>query len=77
MRAVARCANKPREVHWRTAVGILEYVFSTSESGNTFQKCSGLGLVAFADTDYASKDAHRRSVSGEAIMCAGACVLVF
>ena len=28
VRAVARYANKPREVHWKTAIGILEYVFS-------------------------------------------------
>ena len=27
VRAVARYANQPREVHWRTALGILEYVF--------------------------------------------------
>ena len=36
VRAVARYANQPREVHWRTAIGILEYVFSTSNFGSTF-----------------------------------------
>ena len=39
--AVARYANQPREVHWGTAIGILEYVFSTSDFGITFQKGSG------------------------------------
>ena len=76
MRAVARYANKPREVHWKTAIGILEYVFSTSDFGITFQSGSGLELVAFVDCDYASK-ATARSVSGGAIMCAGACVCWF
>ena len=52
--------------------GILEYVFSTSDFGIMFKKGSGIELVAFADADYASKPADRRSVSGRAIMCAGA-----
>ena len=51
--------------------------FPTSDFGITFQRGSGLELVAFADADYASKATDRRSVSGGAIMCAGACVLVF
>ena len=28
VRAVARYTNSPREIHWKTAVGILEYFFS-------------------------------------------------
>ena len=44
---------------------------------DTFQKGSGLELVAFADADYAIKATDRRSVSGGAIMCAGACVCWF
>ena len=31
MRAVARYTNSPREVHWMTAVGILECVFPVSD----------------------------------------------
>ena len=53
MRAVTTYANQPRELHWRTAIGILAHVFSTSDFGITFQKGSGLELVAFADADYA------------------------
>ena len=63
-------------VHWSTANGILEYAFS-SDFGITFQKGSGLELVAFADAGYASKATDRRSVSGGAVMCAGACVCWF
>ena len=66
VRAVARYENQPTEVHWRTAMGVLEYVFSTSDFGITFQKESGLELVKFADADYASKAADRRSISGGA-----------
>ena len=77
VRAVARYANKPREVHRRTAIGILEYVLSASHFGITFQRGSGLELVVYADADYASKAADRRSVSGGAVMRVGACVCWF
>ena len=55
VRAVARYANQPRELHWRTAIGILEYVFSTSDFGVTFQKGNGLKLVAFAELTMLAK----------------------
>ena len=77
VRAIARYANQPREVHWRTVTGVLEHVFSTNDFGIALQKGSGLELVAFADADYASKATDRRSVSGGDIMCAGACVCWF
>ena len=48
--------------------------FFTSDFGITFQRGSGLKLVAYADADHARKTADRRSVSGGAVMCAGACV---
>ena len=71
-RAVTRYANKPREVHWRTAIGIVHNLFL--DFRNALQKGSGLGLEAFADANYASKATDRRSVSGDVVMCAGACV---
>eukprot|EP00904_Undaria_pinnatifida_P003311 jgi/Undpi1/12981/HiC_scaffold_7.g02646.m1 len=73
VRAVARYTKSPRETNWKTAVGILDYVFFVSDFGITFQRGSGLELVAYADADYASKATDRRSVSGGAVMCAGAC----
>ena len=51
----------------------LRICFSTSVFGATFQKVSGLELVAFAHADYTSKATGRRSASGGAVMCAGAC----
>ena len=76
-RAVARYTNSPREIDWKIAVGILEYVFFTSDFGITFQRGSGLGPVAYVDAGYASKATYRRSVSGGAVMCTGACVCWF
>ena len=52
-------------------------LLGTRDFGITFQKSSGLELVAFADADYASKATDRRSVSGGAVMCRCVCVLVF
>ena len=46
VRAVARYTNSPTAIHWKTTVGILEYVFFTSDFGITFQRGSGLELVA-------------------------------
>ena len=60
VRAVARKTNLPREIHWKTAVGVIEYAFSTSDFGITFQRGSGLELVVYADADYASKAIDRR-----------------
>ena len=77
IRAVARYSNSPKEIHWKAAIGILEYVFCTSDFGITFERGGGLELVAFADANYASKATDRRSVSGGAVMCAGASVCWF
>ena len=74
---VPRCTNSPREVHWKTAVGILEHGFLTSDVGITFQKGSGLEMEAYAGADYASTATDRRLVSGGAGMRAGACVCWF
>ena len=73
VRAVARYANKPREVHWSTAIGISEYVFGTSE----FRYYVSEGQWARADC--AGKATNRRSVSRETgtVMCAGAWVCWF
>ena len=58
-------------------MGILWYVRRTSGFGTTFQRgtAGGLSLQAFADADYASVAADRRSVSGGLVM--GACMSWF
>ena len=80
VRAVARYCTAPRAIHWKAAVGILEYINgTTSECGITFQRgtLSSLSLKVFADADYASKATDGRSVSGGLIMCGGASVCWF
>ena len=81
VRAVARYCAGPREMHWKTALGILAYVKGkgTSGYGITFQRglMNGLLMQVFADAEYARKASDRRSVSGGVIMCGGACVCWF
>ena len=64
VRAIARYCTAPRAIHWKAALGILEYINGTSEYGITFQRgtLSGISLEVFADADYASKATDRRSV---------------
>ena len=76
VRAVARYTNPPRVIHWKTAVGILECVFFTSDFG-IILRGSELERVADADEEYASNATERRSVSGGAVTWAGACVCWF
>ena len=66
-------------VHWKAALGILEYINGTGEYGITFQRgtLSGISLEVVADADYASKATDRRSVSGRLVMCGGASVCWF
>ena len=51
----------------------------TSDLGITFRRGSvaGLSMEVFADADYASKAADRRSVSGGLVMCGGDVFLGF
>ena len=74
-----RYCAAPKLVHWRAALGILGYVRRTSSFEITFRRgtTGGLNLQVFADADYASKAADRRSVSGGLVMCRGACVSWF
>ena len=79
VRAVAGYCTAPRAIHWKVALGILEYINGTSEYGITFQRgtLSSILLEVFADADYASKATDRRSVSGGAIMCGSVSVCWF
>ena len=38
---------------------------------------SGVDLELYVDSNFASRDTNRRSVPGDVVMCAGACVLFF
>ena len=79
VRAVARYCTAPGAIHWKVALGILEYIDGTSEYGITFQRgtLSSISLEVFADADYVAKATDRRSVSGGVIICGGASVCWF
>ena len=79
VRAVARYCTAPGAIHWKAALGILEYINRTSEYGITFQRgtLSSISLEVLADADYVSKATGRRSVLGGAIMCGGSSVYWF
>ena len=79
VRSVSRYCSTPKAIHWKAALGILAYINSTSDFGITYQRgtLASISLEVFADADYASKATDRRSVSGGAIMCGGACVCWF
>ena len=66
VRAVATYCSAPKLIHWKAARSILGYAMKTSSFGISFQKetLTGLGLISFADADYASRNTDRRSVSG-------------
>ena len=79
VRAVARYCTAPRAIHWKKALGTLEYIKGTSEYGTTVQRgtLSSISLKVFADADYASKVTDRRSVSDGVIMWGRASVCWF
>ena len=79
VRSVARYCSAPKAVHWKSALGILAYINGTCGFNITYQRgtTESISLEDFADADYASRATDRRSVSGGAIMCAGACVCWF
>ena len=79
VRSVARYCSAPKAVHWKSALGILAYVNGTCGFGITYQRGTTvcISLEVFADADYSTRATERRSVSGGAIMCAGACVCWF
>ena len=55
------------------------HIDGTYGFGTTFQRGTAVGicLEVFADADFASKATDRRSASGRAVMCEGACVYWF
>ena len=71
VRAIARYCAHPKLRHWEAARDVLGYVRRTSGMGISFQRggAMGLSMQGFADADFASKAADRRSVSGGIVIC--------
>lgn len=79
VQAVGRYCSAPKLLHWKAALGILEYINGTSWMGIVFERgtVKGLSLMVYADSDYASMAADRRSISGGIVMCGGAVLCWF
>ena len=79
VQSVARYCSASKVIHWKSALGIYAYINGSCGFGITYQRGTsvGISLEVFADPDYASKAIGRRSVSGGATMCEGACVCWF
>ena len=77
VREVARHSHDPSKKHWRAALKIIEYLKETRTMGITYKKSPSCRLVAYADSSFAENKDDRRSVSGGAILCAGAVVSWF
>ena len=79
LQTLARYCTAPRAIHWKVALGILEYINKTCEYGITFQRrtLSSISVEVFADADYASNATDRWSVPGGVIMCGGTSVCWF
>lgn len=77
VREVARYSHNPSRSHWNAVRRILKYLKHTRLKGITYKKGEGLNLKVYADSDFARREEDRRSVSGVAVMCAGAAVSWF
>ena len=79
VRSVARYCSTPKVIHWKAALGILAHINGTCGFGTAYQRGTsvGISLEVFADAGYANKATDRRSVSGGATVCGGACVCWF
>ena len=75
VKAVASYCASPKQVHWKTVLGILGYLLRrrTRWVGFTFQRdvVDGLSMQVLVDADYASKETDRRSVSESLVLCGG------
>jgi hypothetical protein len=65
------CAN-PSEEHLNRALYICRYLLGTSDYALVFDGTSDGGLMAFADSDWASDPNTRKSTTGYMVMLAGA-----
>ena len=76
VRSVARRAHDPTDDDWSAVTKILGYLRGTKERGLTLTGARG-GLVAYADSNYATDKEDRKSVSGGAVFYGRSCVSWF
>ena len=61
---VSQFMHKPKDLHLQAIYKILHYLKGTLGKGILFKKIAKLTLEAYADADYASSTADKRSTRG-------------
>ncbi|KAJ0412135.1 hypothetical protein ATCC90586_004055 [Pythium insidiosum] len=63
----------PREIHWRAAIRVLQYLKGTATLGVKYSSKSDtkIDIVTYSDANWGSDKATRRSTSGVLVMLAG------
>lgn len=73
---ISRYIENPGIAHWKAAIPVLRYLWTTHEFGGKYDGGSGgIRLVAFCDADWASNSDDWRSVYGVLHQIAGGAVL--
>ncbi|KAH9111206.1 hypothetical protein AeMF1_014215 [Aphanomyces euteiches] len=75
VRYVSSHNHDHNQTHWRMAKRVLKYLKGTSDKALTFQGNRTGQPVAFCDADFANDPTDSRSISGFAVMLAGAAVV--
>lgn len=68
---VSRFMSKPSREHWSAVKWVLKYLRGASDLNLTFKKDSKFIIEGFSDSDYATDQDRRRSVTGYAFKIGG------
>jgi hypothetical protein len=71
---LSRFSGCPSRQHWEALKRVIRYLRGTAEQGLQFDKSQGLTLEAYSDADFSSCPDSRKSISGQALLLAGAAV---
>ena len=74
VRAMGRHSNNPSEEHWNAVLKILSYLRGKRGRTLAVMQGHGRGVSVYVGADYGKELNGRRSVSGAAVLCGGACV---
>ncbi|CAN0507162.1 unnamed protein product, partial [Discosporangium mesarthrocarpum] len=77
VRALTKHMQAASKKHWKAGLKVLKFLKKTRDWGPTFQKTGTMQLCAYEDSSYAGDEGDRRSVSGGAVMFAGAAIAWF
>ena len=60
--------DQPREIHWKVAKRILNFVQGTRTHGIFYKSQSDLDLIGFTDSDWVGENTDRKSTLGYVFM---------